>query len=472
MGWLVFGAAVFLLGVVWVSMVRAGTPSFQPVNLPGGGARDVALGPPGCVELVDCSDVPLAVASGDFDGDGNADVATANVFSADVTILLGDGTGNLTFGAVLRLAEPPIDVAAGDLDEDGTVDLVLAIEAAEALIVALGNGDGTFRIAQSLSLRGSPPAGANPPSAVEIADLDRNGLPDLIATSLLANKVTVLLGEGRGEFGAPRITRVDGGPIGLAVGELTGDQRRDVVVSLDAVDEVQVLTGDGGGGLALGTRVPVGQGPGPVVIADFNRDGRRDVAVATDAFDAVFVLLGRGDGTFEAAEEFEVGTSPTALVAADFDGDGRLDLLTTDNFGSLEFRGAGVGDADDSVSVLVGRGDGRFDVRRAFAVNVAPADAVVVDLNGDRKPDVVTANMESNDVSVLLNATGGADFRCTGDCDRDGRVTVAELLTGVDLFLREAGSESCSLIDRDEDGVIGLDELIAAVGDALNGCTD
>jgi FG-GAP-like repeat len=458
MGWLAVGAAISLFALAWVSMVRAGMPSFEPLD-----PRDVSIGPSGCEPLVDCSDDPSSIAAGDFDGDGNADVATANYFSADVSILLGDGTGSLTAAAPLSIGEPVVDIAAADLDEDGTLDLVLAVESAEALSVAFGNGDGSFRIGDTIDLRGTPAAIANPPSAVQIADMNRDGHLDLIATSLLGNQVTVVLGNGRGSFAEPRLHAVAGGPGRLAVGDLNNDGKRDVVVSLNIAAAIRVLLGDGAGNLALGDSAEVGEGPGAIVIADFDRDGKRDVAVATeDLVDSVFVLRGHGDGTFEPAEEFEVGSSPTSLVAADFDGDGRLDLITTDNFGSFEF--------DNSISVLAGRGDGTFEPRKAFEVHEAPIDAVAVDLNNDRKPDVVTANTETNDVSVLLNVADGPEFICAGDCDGDGRVTVTDLVVAVDLSMRGAGAEICADADVNDDGHIGVDELIRAVRRALVGC--
>jgi hypothetical protein len=227
---------------------------------------------------------------------------------------------------------------------------------------------------------------------------------------------------------------------------------------------VRVLSGDGNGGLTLGASVDVGEGPGAVVIADFDRDGKRDLAVATEnVVDSVFVLLGLGNATFAEPKEFEVGSAPTSLVAADLDGDGVLDLMTTDNFGSFEF--------DNSISVLAGRGDGTFDEREPFEVNVAPIDAVAVDLNDDRKPDVVTANMESNDLSVLLNLADGPEFICAGDCDGDEVVSVADLITAVDLSRRSVAPDECHDADVNGDGFVTVDELVRAVRRALTGCS-
>jgi hypothetical protein len=457
-GWPAAGAVVSLLALAWVSIVEAGMPSFEPLE-----PRDVGLGPPDCEELVDCSDAPFAIAAGDFDGDDNADVAVANTFSTDVSILLGDGTGRLTFKTTLPVDDPPIDIVAAYLDDDEVLDLVIAIESAETLAIALGNGDGTFAIARSIELGGSPSTGANPPSEVAVGDMNRDGHLDLAVASVLASKVTVILGNGDGTFRAPRIHEVAGGAGRLALGDLDNDGKRDVAVSLEVDSAVRVLRGDGAGNLTLGESVEVGDGPGAVVIADFNRDGKRDVAVATENLvDSVFVLLGRGNGTLATPEEYEVGSAPTSLTAADLDGDGLLDLMTTDNFGTFEL--------DNSVSVLSGRADGTFDESKAFEVDTAPIDAVAVDLNNDRKPDVVTANTEGNDLSVLLNVADGLEFICAGDCNEDDVVDVVDLVTAVDLSMRSETTKSCPNADVNGDDSVTVDELIRAVRRALIGC--
>jgi hypothetical protein len=95
---------------------------------------------------------------------------------------------------------------------------------------------------------------------------------------------------------------------------------------------------------------------------------------------------------------------------------------------------------------------------------------VAVDLNDDRKPDVVTANMESNDVSVLMNVADGPEFVCAGDCDGDEEVSVVDLVVAVDLSMRGASAEVCPDADVNGDDSIGVDELVRAVRRALTGC--
>src|SRR5438093_5879916 len=93
---------------------------------------------------------------------------------------------------------------------------------------------------------------------------------------------------------------------------------------------------------------PMGANPEVVAVADFNGDGRLDLAVVNRSNNTVSVLLGNGDGTFQAARNFPVGSGPTSVAVGDFNGDRRLDLAVA-NCGS------------NTVAVQMGNGDGAYD---------------------------------------------------------------------------------------------------------------
>jgi hypothetical protein len=132
-----------------------------------------------------------------------------------------------------------------------------------------------------------------------------------------------------------------------------------------------------------------------VAVADVNGDGRPDLVVANKYSGSVSVLLGNGNGTFQAAQNFSVGTGPVAVAVADVNGDGHPDLITANYF-------------SNSVSVLLGNGDGTFGSAVTFGVGTNPYALAVADVNGDGVPDVVTANAQSNYVSVLLGKRNAA----------------------------------------------------------------
>jgi hypothetical protein len=146
-----------------------------------------------------------------------------------------------------------------------------------------------------------------------------------------------------------------------------------------------------------------GSFPQAVAVADFNGDGKADLAVADYSTGKVSILLGNGDGTFQAAHTYDVGSEPNSIAVADLNGDGIPDLVTANR-------------ASFTVSVLLGNGDGTFQPQRTFAAGTpsisgyGPAAVAVGDFNGDGIPDIVTANQNTNDVSVLLG-TGDGTFQ-------------------------------------------------------------
>jgi phosphodiesterase/alkaline phosphatase D-like protein len=145
------------------------------------------------------------------------------------------------------------------------------------------------------------------------------------------------------------------------------------------------------------TRYAVGRVPEAVAVGDFNGDGIPDLAVANAADNTVSILLGNGDGTFQAPRAYAAGDGPVSVVAADLNGDGILDLAVAD------LRG-------DRVSVLLGNGDGTFRPARAYTTGWGPIEVAVADLNGDGIPDLVTANSFGLTVSILLGV-GDGTFR-------------------------------------------------------------
>ena len=144
-----------------------------------------------------------------------------------------------------------------------------------------------------------------------------------------------------------------------------------------------------------------------VVIADFNRDGIPDVAVTNYDSGDVSVLLGRGDGTFEPQRRFDATTAPVGLAVGDFNGDGIPDLAAIDSHGN----------ADSTVAILLGRGDGTFQPEQTFPALTGggyPLSTVTVaDLNHDGKDDLVVSGSNDARVSVFLG-NGDGTFRHAG----------------------------------------------------------
>jgi hypothetical protein len=419
----------------------------------------VSLGPPNCNEDVDCSAGALDATAGDFNKDGKLDIATANNGSDDVTVLLGDGHGGLTYKFTATANAGPSGIASGNLNDDTNLDLVVAEELAPDKIgVFIGKGDGTFEDEVQYDM-------GNSPQAVVLADFDGDGNLDVATADLFGNTVSVRLGVGDGTFGALKQTSVIGGPYGMAAGKLNADDHLDLAVTLYDDSALATLIGKGDGTfMYAGTAAAatVDDSPRGVALADFDHDGKLDAAVATETDDSVDILLGNGDGTFQDFTPYVVGGFPESVAIGDYNGDGKADVASADSFGTIDF--------DGTVSVLLGKGDGTFLDAQQFEVDPGPYGLVAADLNGDRLPDLVTANLDGTTVSVLKNTGTPPAISCVGDCNGDGMVVINELVIGVNIALETAELSACPAFDENGDGMVGINELVKAVNNALGNC--
>ena len=338
---------------------------------------------------------PQFLAIGDLNGDGTPDLSVANAGSNNLSVLLGSTITLGTFGAAVNygVGTAPFSVAIGDLNGDGAPDLVTTNNGIDRVSVLLGSTitPGTFGVA-------TPFAVGSQPDCVAIGDLNGDGKPDLAVGNGNSSNVSVLLNSTvfspRGGFSATTAVAVGINPQSVAIGDLNRDGKPDLAVA-EASGSVSVLLGTGGGAFGAATIVPVGTSLGSVAIGDLNRDGKPDLAVANDTGSIVWVLLGTGGGAFGGASSFGVGSQPRSVAIGDLNGDGKLDLAV-----------ANVNSAN--VSVLLGDGVGGFGAATPFTVGTGPISVAIGDLNGDGKPDLATANL-TNTVSVLLG-TGTGSF--------------------------------------------------------------
>ncbi len=237
---------------------------------------------------------PQYIAVGDFNGDGIQDLVTPNFGSSTVTVLLGNGAGGFapSPGSPVAVGSSPIAVVVGDFNRDGIQDIATANYEGNSLTVLLGNGSGGFSTAP-----GSPVAVGASPTFLSAGDFNGDGITDLAATDGSSGTVSVLLGNGLGGFSpAPNSPfSVGSEPFSLAVADLNGDGISDLVASNYGSGTFTALLGNGLGGFAPGSPVTVGPSPLSLAVADFNRDGIEDVVIAfnTGSSNAA-VLLGGG----------------------------------------------------------------------------------------------------------------------------------------------------------------------------------
>jgi len=238
-------------------------------------------------------------------------------------------------------------------------------------------------------------ATGNGPRSLAIGDLNGDSKPDLVTTNYFGHTVSVLLNTG-GTFAGKTDFAAGQYPFGLAVGDLKGDGKADIVASNYFGSTVSVLFGNGSGGFAAVDQLNVGTTPLSVVIGDLVVDGVPDIITADYSDYTISVLPGYATGAFlQPPLHFEAGGGPVAVAFGDVSGDGRPDVVTADF------------DAG-TVSVILTDANNEILPPHDLAVGSSPIGVAIGDVNGDTKPDLITANEAGSTISVLLGSGGGS----------------------------------------------------------------
>jgi Flp pilus assembly secretin CpaC len=270
------------------------------------------------------------------------DLAVANQTAGTVSILHGNGDGTFTVEPALALPNGagPTAIAVGDFNDDGFADLAVVNKNANTVSIFLGNGDETFQAPTTLVTGNAPTS-----IVAEAFNPNAPAIIDLAVTNSTDNTLQIFLGNGKGAFtnGVTYNTGVT--PVYVASADLDLDGNLDLAIadsgaatSANSVgNSISVFLGNGDGTFIKpgGTRTDFAAGTTPTsfVIADFNDDGIPDLLVTASGDDAAGLLIGASGGFFNAPIEVPVGTTPDSIATADFNGDGLPDAAIS-NFGS------------------------------------------------------------------------------------------------------------------------------------------
>jgi len=340
---------------------------------------------------------PNDIVLGDVNGDGKPDIVTVNPGSRDISVLLGDGTGNFTpVENSLSLDSTSHLAVIGDVNNDRKADLLISSHDSYGVDFLLGNGQGNFS-----SAPGSPFSvldSTRPHNhGLAAGDINKDGNLDFVTSNYGHHSVSVMLGNGKGSFApAPASPfKVGRGPYPLVLGDVNQDGNLDIITPNVSSNNVSMLLGDGKGDFSSAPNSPFAVETRPyfATTGDLNGDGNPDIITSHDDINKISFLLGDGKGGFKAAPSspLDIGKRGWKAEVADINQDSLTDLVMCNT---------GV----DYVTVMLGDGKGNFDHAPGspYKVGNGPTGIAVGDLNGDGKQDIVVANARGNNVTVLL----------------------------------------------------------------------
>jgi hypothetical protein len=355
---------------------------------------------------------PFSVIAADVNGDGKPDLIAVNLNDNTVSVLLNTtvpGTTTPSFAAQQTFATgaSPYWVTVADVNGDGMPDLIVANYAGPSTVSVLLNTTAPGATTPSFAAQQTFITGSGPVS-VTAADVNGDGMPDLIVANYSDNTVSVLLnttapGATTPSFAAQQAFATGTSPFSVPTADVNGDGKPDLIVANFNASTVSVLLNTTAPGattpsFAAQQTFATGSFPFSVTATDVNGDGKPDLIAENVADNTVSVLLnttapGATTPSFAAQQTFATGSNPRSVTAADVNGDGKPDLIVANYYGA--------------VSVLLnktvpGAAIPSFGAQQTFAAGVGPHSGIVADVNGDGMLDLIVANEDT--VSVLLNS--------------------------------------------------------------------
>lgn len=335
-------------------------------------------------------------------------VALADGATSQVLLLRGDSSPAILTVGGASISPDPTALASGDIDGDGVADVAVGHGSTGAVTLLRREGD-TLMVSQSVATDG-------PVSALAIADVNQDGRSDLLVAGSGGSLSVYLNTTARQGFARAFSTSAGIAPVGLLVVDdrtqglrVNADGRPDVLLLDRGSNDIQVFHGLGDGRFEFSARLVVGPDPVAFTFGDFSEDDEGAVdLVTTNAGDGtISVVRGSGGGSFQTALSFGTGPRPIAGVVADFDRDGFPDLVTAN-------------EGNGTVSFLRGNGRGSLRDHVDLAALPNPNALATADFDGNGWPDLVVAALDPARAVVFSNSVTG--FALPRPIDLDGPI--------------------------------------------------
>ncbi len=375
----------------------------------------------------------------DLNGDGNLDIiANTSGGANNILVRLGNGDGNfqasMTFQAGASMSYYP-EFKTGDFDGDGVTDLIVDAAYDNTIHLLIGNGNGTFEAQKSFVYK--PLGGTQYNFELEVTDFNNDGNLDFAVINHEAtSSIGVFLGNGDGNFRAAVSTTTDAYTMDTA--DVNGDGIMDIVATEFLTSNSKVLLGVGDGTFSIAPSFATSGGNRGANLADLNGDGKLDLV--TYLFSTKFgVAFGNGDGTFQAGVSYAApnGSGFTRLNVRDLNGDGASDVVIANT------------QSGGSVDVFLNNGLGAFSTATSYASSVlagSPGGSIALgDMNNDGAIDIAAGGSGANYFSLFLgNPVSSASISdidiSTQALAREALDTTRTIITNISKSLGNIGA--------------------------------
>lgn len=327
-----------------------------------------------------------ALVKGDFNEDGEMDLAATSHEDDQLILMFGNSLGRFTLPVAIATGDDPRDLLTGYFDDDDHLDLITLNWSSDNMRLHLGDGEGNFSAGSNFAISSTS-------LSFDTADFNNDGHLDIVVSGGSGNNFGFFAGDGMGGFASPVYTDLASSVYDVRALDADEDGDMDVAVSQNSLGEVVIFLGDGAGNFSNNANYDTGDASW-LELGDINNDSHIDISVANSNN----VLLGAGDGTFTIQSITGIGGT-THFLIEDMDVDGQPDVVTASQSVSSSF-GAGaviVHSLNESLSVV--------DSWELEVGSHGGFKALIHDFNHDGLPDIASTDVNYNGVWILFNNT-------------------------------------------------------------------